>query len=341
MHLALIAPCSTSSASNAGAHMITAGIRWLLRRAVPGVRFSLVEMLRDAPDQWAAAAQTADAFVLCGNPRFSTSADAWWEDGIWQRIADAAAVRGARVIDAWGGACLALPEPGMVLDVPASARHLVGFRRIAERVGPRMRASGMRAIARDDVAQACYEALGVPSVRLPCSSWWAQREHGVQIRSWADDGRQNSIILLRLDGHEGAAEALRILPARIATLPGARGRDLPTRIIATCVQDYAWAREQGLDDVQLITDPPSLLRVYALSNVVVSLRIHASIPAASLGASVCTLAVDTRARICDPFGLPHQPLADLFNPDAPLRADFAVPPALEPVVAHLQEHLTA
>lgn len=339
MHLALIAPCGTSCASNAGAHMITAGIRWLLRRDIPGVRFSMIEMLHDAPDQWAAAAQTADAFVLCGNPRFSTSADAWWEDGIWQRIADAAAVRGARVIDAWGGACLPLPEDGAELDVAAAAAQLVAVPRIAERVGPLMRACGVRAIARDDVAQACYQALGVPSVPLPCSSWWAQREHGVHIRSWADDARQNSVILLRLDGHEGAADALRTLPARIAAMP--RARDLPTQIIATRVQDYAWAREQGLDDVQLITDPPSLLRVYALSNLVVSLRIHASIPAASLGASVCTLAVDTRARICDPFGLPHQPLADLFNPDAPLRADFAVPPALEPVVAHLQEYLTA
>src|SRR3546814_10493166 len=89
-----------------------------------------------------------------------------------------------------------------------------------------------------------------------------------------------------------------------------QSRMAPCEVIAINWNDYEWAISNGID-ATLISDAGSLLRTYARCNMVVSLRVHAAIPAASLGCEVALLAIDSRALITEPFGIPISPFTDL------------------------------
>jgi hypothetical protein len=84
----------------------------------------------------------------------------------------------------------------------------------------------------------------------------------------------------------------------------------PCEVIAINWGDYEWAISNGID-ATLISDAGKLLRTYSRCDLVVSLRVHAAIPAASLGCEVGLLAVDSRALIAEPFGIPISPFTDL------------------------------
>lgn len=331
MIIGLITPSGTSCLSNAGAHMITAGIRWLVRQAVPDALFVNIEMLRDDPAQWDAA-MTCDALVLCGNPRFSLSDNEWWEAGIWKRLLHVRRA-GIRVIDAWAGACVGLDSGAESLD--AQADELLALPRNREACEHARQITGC--IARDALAQRMYERAGVPSALLPCSSWWAGHELGATHLAHYVLRPLNAIVLLGMAGHDWLPNAVRALVGRMQ--PGDAQLAAHVWTVATTWSDYVWAREHGLD-VRLVTDPRSLLRLYGACNTVASFRIHASIPAASMGASVATLAVDSRARICEPFGLPVTPFTELM--DAPERVRFGYPqlPSPQPAIQHLRALLT-
>lgn len=328
-HIALVAPSNTACTGNAGAHMITAGIRYLVRAAVPDALFITVDMLRDDARQWAAARES-EALVLCGNPRFSLSDDAWWEDGIWGRI-NACVDAGVRVLDGWAGASvgLGLARGGL----PTQADHLLRIARNHRVLQHSYRLAGV--IARDALAHHLYTTHGIRNAHhLPCSSWYAAREYGVMPDSEFPDIHA-AIVLLALRGHAWAPDALRRLAGSLADRHGQ-----PCAFIATTFGDFEWANEVGLQRVMLVTDPPSLLRLYARCVRVVSLRIHASIPAASMGAQVCTLAVDSRAQICEPFGLPVQPFTDLQRPDFVPQFAHARAPDIHTIVSTMRTLLT-
>lgn len=327
MNIGLVAPAGTSCRSNAGAHLLTAGIRWLIRQAVPGARFVTVEMLRDDPAQWSAA-MTCDALVLCGNPRFSAGdADAWWEHGIWDRLV-AAQLAGIPVIDAWAGACLGL-DAGTDLDADAARLEAI----------PRVRSALAHAgvirgrITRDALAQRVYERAGLQSELLPCSSWWAHRELDVHAADEPVDLRPyDAIVLLGMAGHAWMPAALRRLQATIEADDASR----PCLLLATTWSDLLWARGAGLNTTQLVSDPASLLRTYAQCRRVASLRIHASIPAASVGCAVATLGLDTRALACAPFRLTVTPFTALHELDAPLPFAYAEAPDAAPAITTLR-----
>lgn len=308
MNIALVTPADTSCLSNPGWHMITAGIRWLVRLAVPEARFIVVDMLRDDPAQWAAA-KTCDALLLCGNPRFSLSAGTpWWEAGIWQRLNQARAA-GVRVIDAWGGACY--PHADEYPDLDTMAAELEALPRTQHALAVARLMHGV--IVRDALAQRIYERAGIAAELLPCSSWWAAQEFGVEPAPWHQvDRRINAVVLTALDGHDWAGPGIETLCANMLALPQSRGGRVVQ--LATTWADYVWARSVGLQP-RLVTDAESLLRIYAQCNAVASFRVHASIPAASLGCAVATLAIDSRARLVCPFDLPWHPFTWLAIPD--------------------------
>lgn len=329
MRIALVTPSDTACTGNAGAHMITAGIREIVRGARPDASFVIVDMLRDNDPQWAAA-RTCDAVILCGNPRFSVSEfDAWWECGIWDRIS-ACIDAGVRVIDGWGGACVGLDVPD---DLELQAETLLAIPRTRRVLDAARRLHG--AITRDPLAARLYGAAGVPNVHeLPCSSWFARWDLGFR---WNEEASTipAAIVLLALHGHAWAPEALGRLAAQLGDSSGE-----PARFIASTWSDFHWAMEAGLEGVMLVTDPQSLLRLYARVERLVSFRIHASIPAASVHRQVCTLAVDTRAAALAPFGLPVQPFTDLRSPDfVPWFAE-AHAPDYTPIVHTMRTLLT-
>src|SRR3546814_5437569 len=83
---------------------------------------------------------------------------------------------------------------------------------------------------------------------------------------------RNAIVLLEMRSHEWAPDTIKALQSRMA----------PCEVIAINWNDYEWAISNGID-ATLISDAGSLLRTYSRCNMVVSLRVHAAIPAASIG----------------------------------------------------------
>lgn len=328
MRIALIAPTEVGCTSNAGAHMITAGIRYLVRTVIPAAQFVMVDMLREDARQWEVA-RTCRAMILCGNPRFSVSAEnAWWEDGIWSRIQECAA-EGVRVIDGWGGTCVGLYDDG---PLAVQAEKLLSIDRTQRALRAARCLHG--AITRDRLAMRLYLTHGIQRVHyLPCSSWFARGEHQVKVSSSAE-AIPAAIVLLALAGHEWAPEALTRLAAQLGDRSG------PCPFIATTWADFVWARDVGLERIMLVSDPASLLSLYARIPRLVSLRIHASIPAASMHCEVCTLAVDSRARTLEPFRLPVQPFTDLQSPDFQPRFGRARAPDFPTIIETVRSLLT-
>lgn len=286
MRIGLVAPLGHGCEANPGWHMITDGIRYLARQAVPEASFLPIDMLHDNAAHWAAAA-TCDAVILCGNPRFSGSEDSWWEYGVWNRLLQLQ-FAGVRVIDGWSGSCLPLAPTRDVESMAQTLReiprteHLLKIARIIDGV-----------VTRDAVTQSLYAQAGVRSTLLPCSSWWAAREHAIQPASSDID----AMVLLALPGHDSW------LPDAIRALKG-------YELIASTWDDYIWARGVGLH-AALICDVDSLLRLYARCRRVLAFRIHAAIPAASLACEVGVVAIDSRALACDLFDLPQIAFTDL------------------------------
>lgn len=320
MRVALVAPGAAGPLANPGCDQITAGIRYLVRRAVPDVAFIHVEMLRDVPDHWRAAA-TCDAAILCGNPRFTLSRSCYWECDIWHRLAGLQ-MAGIRVIDGWGGA-----THGHAPDVSfeAMARTILELPRTAHYLRV---AGGMRArIVRDALMQRIYAMAGIESMLLPCSSWWAAAEHGT-----TPGTRDYNAVLINGSDAEW-------LPGVVRAMIEQTSDDLPTRVIASTWGDYEWAQRHRIP-VALIPDAESLLRVYARCRRVASMRLHASIPAASVGAEVGSISIDSRTLALDPYGLPAIPF-DRVTGECPEPIPFAHarPPDEAAALATLKEIL--
>jgi hypothetical protein len=291
LRIGLITPVEISSTGNPGWHLITAGIRWLVRAAVPEAMFVNIAMLEDRADDWRAAA-ACDRVVLCGNPRFSMSkGEDFWENRIWLRLLSLHEA-GVRVIDGWAGSSYPYADPWPSIDEMAEAIAAVPFRRRYLR----MAKSFPHHIARDRTMQRIYEAAGVSSILLPCSSWWAAPEYCV-VQGSADW----DVLLVHRSEYDWFVGALHGVAKRMA------GR---LRVIAPTLGDYDWARLNGFKP-ELITDPASLLRIWARTGRLFTLRVHAAIPAASVGAAVAIAAIDSRAMTCEAFGLASVRFTDL------------------------------
>lgn len=302
MRIALICPGETGCDDNPGCAIITAGIRWLLSQAFPDAVIVRVEMMRDVEGHWRAAA-TCDAAILCGNPRITLSEDAWWEDGILDRLVTLQAA-GAKVVDGWAGSCI-----GSVDTIEGAAEQLLNHPRNRRNVERLAKLSGV--IARDPLMQAVCERSGVNSVLLPCSSWWAARHYGVRA---AAEKTTDIVVLgpnMPLDGF--------VVESGF-------------KIIAPTLGDYDAAIRAGVE-AELVSDPHSLLVVLSRARRVLSGRIHCAIPAASLGASVCVASIDSRALTCAPFGIGVIRAGELRQTSGPIFAPAAVPVLSESVAA--------
>lgn len=267
--------------------MITSGIMRLVQLAVAPqpVAFVLVDMLQDNQTHWNAAA-TCDVAIMCGNPRFTLSDSAWWEHGIWHRLLGLQAA-GIDVIDGWAGAAYSV---GTGKSVEEMGEEILAHPRSIECLQYARTIRGN--IARDPLMQWIYTAAGVPAVQLPCSSWWAYHGPGENV-----DRQRHCISLMALPGNRQVEVAVHAARAQLAA-------EAPVDVVASTWQDYVWARAAGLHDVQLISDSYSLMRAYHTYAKVLTMRVHAAIPAARCGAAVHLIAIDTRAMTAEPFGIP-------------------------------------
>lgn len=284
MRVALVTPLDAGIHANPGWRFITAGIRWVVRCADPTAEFIEVSMLDDRPDDWRAAS-TCDATILCGNPRFSMSTGLeYWESTIWERLV----ALDMPVIDAWAGS--AFPFSDLAPTVDEMAVAIGAFPGRSRRL--QLAARIPHHITRDATMQRIYEAVGIASVLLPCSSWWAADDLAVRPEP---EKRFDAIVLYRMAGHAWVPDALIAAAARMSD-------GLPVRIIAPTCEDFEWA--DPFVAAELVSDPVSLLRVLAGARRVLSFRIHSAIPAASVGARVAVVSIDSRSTTCDPFGIP-------------------------------------
>jgi hypothetical protein len=266
--------------------MITTGIRELVKRVVPEASFTPINM--QAHDlSWSAAA-TCDRIIICGNPRFTMSTgNEFWENGMWDLLLDLQR-DGRRVIDGWAGS--AFPYNEYAPTSAEMAKAIAAFPGRQKRLEQAAQLHGR--ITRDSTMQLLYENAGAPATLLPCSSWWARDAYGTE----GTQAFYDAIVVYQLRGHEWMPEAL----ARVQFL---MTQDLPVKIIATTWPDYLWAQEHGFD-VELFADVESLLEFFAFSRRVLSFRLHAAIPAASLGCEVAAVSIDSRTDACLPFGIP-------------------------------------
>jgi len=295
VRVGLVTPIYEGVHSNPGSEMITAGIRYLVRQAVRGPEFVQIDMLRDNPAHWAAA-QDCDALIICGNPRFSTCATEWWESGIWERLV-AAQRSGVRVIDGWAGATHWY-DPAATLEEMATRIASHGANAEAMHSAKQIHAR----ITRDRLMQRIYSDAGASSTLLPCSSWWARLDV-----PWEQAAkRSGTAVVLGTHDMDWPLDCVRACLGRL------EGAD----VISCALSDYERFGAVGVRST-LVSDPAALLRLYSSLDRVLSFRLHAAIPAASVGCAVGMVATDSRPLACEEFGIPSIDIGDLMDREPP------------------------
>lgn len=284
MRIGLVTPRAAGPDTNPGSELITAGIRWLLRSALRDVEFVEIDMLQPWGDAEYEAGGGVDLLVLCGNPRFDTGEHQWLYAGLIRAMAEC----GRPMVDLCVGSCVPLDTP------PAEAAGLLlGSSRNQELLG---QLRGSRAVVtRDELSRRVLRDAGVPAVRLPCSSWWAAQEFRVgPVEGW----------LPSFDEPTPPTRRRRVLvPIRGVDPDVLAGLAETREIVAVTQADADWCAGQGLAST-MVRDPFRLLLLFAECDEVVSFRLHAGIPAASVGARVVLAAIDSRAQAGDAFGIP-------------------------------------
>lgn len=270
MLYALVTSVAVSENINPGSHIITAGIRHWLRQQDHEATFITVNMLAPDPQGWQRA-KHADKIVFCGNPRFNeTEKTTYWDWDVWTNIL----ATGKPFIDAWAGSAVAFQKAYNHENVAARLAKVEKNKRILE-----MQSKAECVIARDEAT-----ALLTGGMLLPCSSYYAATEYGVrpQIRT------TNAITVRNMPGDEWLLDVWAKLKARLE----------PCLIIAHSIHDYRFAERLK---PMLISDPLELLKVYATVKKLHSFRLHASIPACSLGCKVTNYYTDYRGQTCNAF----------------------------------------
>jgi hypothetical protein len=318
MHYALVAPNRNACDANPGCELITAGIRWLLRQVDPAALFSRVDMLTPHPASWTLARAQADALLVCGNPRFSAEGGATWiEVGLWDALRC-----GLPVWDLWAGAAHGLP----LLPLDRMAQRVLA-NATARRILERERESHTL-IVRDKLAARVCELAGLPHALLPCCTWWSPREYAIEPAAKT----QHAITVRNMPGHGWLA-------GRFLDLQRSLAAERPTYLVCHSVHDWHWLRASAPrvpQDVLCLSDPASLLRFYAATDKLISLRTHATLPAAALGAQVCDLSLDSRSLTCAEFGLTSTPFDALKARTWSPTFQSPVPPPLEPTLQLLR-----
>lgn len=307
MQIALITPLHYDVAGNPGWFFITDGIKWLMRQVDPDAIFLPVDMIRPDEPGWRMVMQQADCVILAGNPRFNwTEATTYWDWDVWQPILKAIKA-GIPFADGWAGG--SHPPPLRRLDeMVAALARLQKTQRLLE-----FEAQASLCIARDTVAYHLLRRANPRTYLLPCSSWFAARWHHVA----ATRKEYHAVNVRRIPGEEWIVDRLVAVQCDLS-------RERMTYMIAHAESDYSWAKSVRPDipNLILLNDPESLLRLYARVDKLLSFRLHATIPALSLGARVCDMAIDSRSLAVREFGVQSVPYSDLR------RADFL--PSFQP-----------
>jgi len=294
----LLTVTQTGPDLNPGSHFITHGIRHLIHLADPEALCFEASLFNYHEKHWKVIYGQADAVFLCGNPRYDRSnVQHFWVSDIWQYF-QKAQVLGIRTGDLFAGAASPLPLETVKDDV----KKLLSYPRNRETV--KAQAGLDLLVTRDRVAAAIAKTVNAGSALLPCSTWWA--------RNW-----------LRVDPLPRVRNAIVVpslnctpqLVMSLAALEKGLPNNLPTYLVAHCANEFEILRGLFPKHPRVITlsDPLSLMIFLAGCSHVVSARLHATIPALSLGAHVFHVAVDGRSVALEQFGLRPTACAQILS----------------------------
>jgi len=292
----LLTATQTGPDLNPGSLFITHGIRELIRLADPEAFCFEASLFSYHEKHWKVIYEQADAIFLCGNPRYDRSNyPHFWVSGIWEFF-EAARKKSILTGDLFGGTASPLP-----IDSPADdAKKLLSFAR--NRTTAAAQGALDALVTRDRTAAHIAKSIHRDPLFFPCSTWWAKDFLNVA----AAPKIRNAITV----------PALHCTPALIRSLASLEKNfhnNLPTYIVAHCANEFAMLRSTLPDHPHTVclSDPVSLLRFYGGCDHLISARLHASIPALSLGAKVCPIAMDGRALALEAFGMRAIPYTSL------------------------------
>lgn len=273
----LITPVKISPLSNPGCIFITDGIEYLFQKAFPGSEFKRVSMFNWTPKH-DEAIEWSDAVVVCGNPRYDmgTETDSWLYTGLFDKLIET----GKPLIDAWQGSSARHRDNK---DPRSDAGELLMRPRNKAMIKRLSKFSAI--ISRDLRASLVNSAAKLGHALIPCSSWFAYKLYDVpQVEK-----NKDLVIVYRRPGCGNTVQLLRHLQKT-------------HEVVCTTGFDSTWCKNIHVDHITVF-DPKELIALYASARSVISYRLHAAIPAASLGAKVSMVAVDTRAQAAEMFGI--------------------------------------
>lgn len=295
MRYFIVTPISVAQDCNPGGHFITGGLKYLLSKADPEAMFWDVPMYGYSQRTWALLRAIGEVVVMSGHPRFSSSDTAhhYWDTDLWTRI-EMVVDRDKKIfVDAWAGGSHAMPLK-TINDMGKKIRGQAWVKKIL-----RVESKSNVCIVRDDLALRVIQPSAPHAVKLHCNSWFARRYFGVDPIG-EDERRHNLVIPTRFNGREGVCRKLKSKAEAMTEING-----LPTYFVVHSFQDREWCLKHGLSDreVLCVYEPRTLLKLYQQCALMISMRIHASVPAMSLGVKILHVGTDARCLTVDEYGV--------------------------------------
>lgn len=264
--------------------MIANGIQYLISRADKDARFFFVCQDHYITEEWDAVRHSADCLIFAGGPRINShpTSTLFCDFGIWEHIAQAMDT-GVRVMDLFVGATHYLPlrnKKEMIqtlASIPKNDKVLNNYRDMA------------CVVARDELMQDILEeALDRDVPLLPCASFYAKDHFKIK---GADVKEYHAVVFRKLPGNEW------VIPKLCEALDDFTKEDgKPGHFIAHTEADRDWVKEKYpliAKGMRVLGDSRELIEFYAKADRVLSLRLHASIPALALGARVTNVGIDS------------------------------------------------
>jgi len=85
--------------------------------------------------------------------------------------------------------------------------------------------------------------------------------------------------------------------------------ELPTYFVVHEEREFAfWSKLLPREKLLCVINPRDLLQLYARTNKMISLRVHASVVALGFGKEVCNIGMDSRSNILEAVGVKSLPM---------------------------------
>ena len=285
---------------NPGSHLISDGIKHLVRMADPYAILQDVSIFSYNAKHWEAMLSNAAGIFLCGNPRFDPSETPHYWLGDLLEFMRKAQNLGVKTGDLFLGSAYPLPLKSidiMATELMFSARNINTLAQLS---------TFDLLITRDAISHTICSAAPGGSHLMTDSTFWAKDYYGVK------PGKKlyNCVTVPALNATESVLSALYDISLTLQ-------KKKRTYILCHAMAQYFELKSlyPKADNILLIYNAKSLLEFYSHVDFLVSCRLHGSIPALSLGINVMNIAMDSRSSAFDMFGFKSLPYTSLKKRD--------------------------